>query len=81
MFYRRADNGPAWVCKPIGLSGCITCDKRDGADAGGDYSTRRALTRVAWDGSAICAGLALVLLVLILKKARGNGARTPAFES
>ena len=46
-----------------------------------DYSTRRALTRVAWNGAAICAGLALVLLVLILKKARGNGARMPAFES
>ena len=34
-----------------------------------DYSTRRALTRVAWDGAAICAGLAVVLLIPLLRKA------------
>jgi hypothetical protein len=34
-----------------------------------DYSTRRALTRVAWDGAAICAGLAIVLLIPLLRKA------------
>ena len=33
-----------------------------------DYSTRRALTRVAWEGSAICAGLAIVLLIPLLRK-------------
>jgi hypothetical protein len=35
-----------------------------------DYSTRRALTRVAWDGAAVCTGLAIVLLTLLLRKAR-----------
>ena len=35
-----------------------------------DYSTRRALTRLAWEGTAICAGLAMVLLIPLLKKAR-----------
>jgi hypothetical protein len=35
-----------------------------------DYSTRRALTRVAWEGAAICAGLTVVLLIPLLKKAR-----------
>lgn len=35
-----------------------------------DYSTRRALTRLAWDGSAICAGLAIVLVIPLLRKAR-----------
>jgi hypothetical protein len=34
-----------------------------------DYSTRRALTRVAWEGAAICAGLAIVLLIPLLRKA------------
>ncbi len=35
-----------------------------------DYSTRRALTRVAWEGAAIFAGLTVVLLIPLLKKAR-----------
>ena len=35
-----------------------------------DYSTRRALTRVAWEGAAICAGLTIVLLFPLLRKAR-----------
>ena len=35
-----------------------------------DYSTRRALTRVAWEGAAISAGLAVVLLIPLLRKAR-----------
>jgi hypothetical protein len=34
-----------------------------------DYSTRRALTRVAWEGAAISAGLAIVLLIPLLRKA------------
>jgi hypothetical protein len=33
-----------------------------------DYSTRRALIRVAWNGAAICAGLAIVLLIPLLSK-------------
>src|ERR1700693_2368676 len=33
-----------------------------------DYSTRRALTRVAWEGAAICAGLAIALLIPLLRK-------------
>jgi len=35
-----------------------------------DYSTRRALTRLAWEGAAICAGLTIALLIPLLKKAR-----------
>jgi hypothetical protein len=35
-----------------------------------DYSTRRALTRVAWEGAAICAGLAIVLLFPLLRRTR-----------
>ena len=35
-----------------------------------DYSTRRALTRVAWEGAAICAGLTIVLLTPLLRRAR-----------
>ena len=35
-----------------------------------DYSTRRALTRLAWEGAAICAGWAIVMLVPLLKKTR-----------
>jgi hypothetical protein len=34
-----------------------------------DYSTRRALIRVAWNGAAICAGLSIVLLFPLLRKA------------
>jgi hypothetical protein len=33
-----------------------------------DYSTRRALTRLAWQGSAICAGLAVILLLVLLRR-------------
>ena len=36
-----------------------------------DYSTRRALTRVAWEGAAICAGLAVVLLIPLLRRRGG----------
>ena len=35
-----------------------------------DYSTRRALTRLAWEGAAISAGLAVVLLFPLLRKTR-----------
>jgi len=35
-----------------------------------DYSTRRALTRLAWEGAAICAGLTIVLLFPLLRKAK-----------
>ncbi len=35
-----------------------------------DYSTRRALLRLAWNGAAICAGLAVVLMIPLLRKAR-----------
>ena len=35
-----------------------------------DYSTRRALMRLAWNGSAVCAGLAVVLMIPLLRKAR-----------
>jgi hypothetical protein len=46
-----------------------------------DYSTRRALTRVAWDGAAICAGVAIVLLILLLRRPRGSGSRSTAMQS
>ena len=37
-----------------------------------DYSTRRALTRLAWEGSAVCAVLAVGLLIpLLIKRNRG----------
>jgi hypothetical protein len=35
-----------------------------------DYSTRRALTRVAWEGAAICAGLTIIFLFPLLRKAK-----------
>ncbi len=35
-----------------------------------DYSTRRALLRLAWNGAAICAVLAVVLMIPLLRKAR-----------
>jgi hypothetical protein len=35
-----------------------------------DYSTRRALTRVAWDGAAVSAALAIVLLIPLMRKTR-----------
>ena len=35
-----------------------------------DYSTRRALARLAWEGAAICAVLALVLFVPLMRRAR-----------
>jgi len=46
-----------------------------------DYSTRRALTRVAWNGAAICAGVTIVLLILLLSRAREDHARAPATQS
>ena len=46
-----------------------------------DYSTRRALTRLAWDGAAICGGVTIVLLFLLLRKTRGSDPRTPATQS
>jgi hypothetical protein len=39
------------------------------------FSTRRALTHLAWEAFAACAAIAAVLLLLLLKSARG-GART-----
>jgi hypothetical protein len=46
-----------------------------------DYSTRRALTRVAWDGAAICAGVTIILLILLLRRAREDRSRTPVTRS
>ena len=34
-----------------------------------DYSTRRALMRVAWEGAAVCAALAIILMIPLLRKA------------
>jgi hypothetical protein len=34
-----------------------------------DYSTRRALTGLAWEGAAICAGLTVLLQIPLLRKA------------
>lgn len=38
-----------------------------------DYSTRRALTRLAWEGSAVCALLAVGLLIPLLIKRDHRG--------
>jgi hypothetical protein len=46
-----------------------------------DYSTRRALTRVAWDGAAICGGVTVVLSILLLRRAREDRSRTPVTQS
>jgi hypothetical protein len=46
-----------------------------------DYSTRRALTRLAWNGAAICAGVTIFLLILLLRRAREDHARAPVAQS
>jgi hypothetical protein len=46
-----------------------------------DYSTRRALTRVAWNGAAICAAVTIVLLILLLRRGREDHTRAPATQS
>jgi hypothetical protein len=38
-----------------------------------DHSTRRALTRMAWQGSAICAVAACFLLIFLLRTGARNG--------
>jgi hypothetical protein len=36
-----------------------------------EHTTRRAITHLAWEGSGICAVMAALLLILLLRKSRG----------
>jgi hypothetical protein len=38
-----------------------------------EHTTRRAITRLAWEGAAICAVLAGLLLILLLRKSARSG--------
>jgi hypothetical protein len=40
-----------------------------------EHTTRRAITRLAWEGSAVCAIVAVLLLIPLLRKSAGDASR------